>query len=113
MPFYSLETIHELAKDENKIILLGRKVEIYVANLGYFKADVADCIKKLWPSDFHKTIHYEDTKLTFYVYKGQCLSPSGEYDEVYIKLKLGYKGEICVEIGVILTNNFVKRGNLL
>lgn len=52
MPFYSLETIHEIAQDENKIILLGRKVEIDVANLGYFKADVADCIKNLWLSDF-------------------------------------------------------------
>ena len=99
MPFYLLETIHELAQDENNIILLGRKVEIDVANLGYFKADVAACIKNLWPSDFHKTIHYEDTKLTFDVYKGKCLSPSGEYEEVYMKLKLGCKGEICVEIG--------------
>jgi hypothetical protein len=27
------------------------------------------------------------------------INPSGEYDEVYMKLKLGCKGEICVEIG--------------
>ena len=39
------------------------------------------------------------TMLIFDVYKGKCLCPSGQYDEVYIKLKLGYKGEICVEIG--------------
>ncbi|OAD23619.1 hypothetical protein THIOM_000542, partial [Candidatus Thiomargarita nelsonii] len=37
MPFYSLETIREVAEDENKIIFLGRKVEIDIVNLGYFK----------------------------------------------------------------------------
>jgi hypothetical protein len=99
LPFYSLENVIEVAQDDNKIILLGRKVEADVNNLGYFEADVAFCIRSLRLSDFHKTIHYEDTLLTFDVYKGKCLSPSGEYDQVYIKLKLGYRGEVCIEIG--------------
>lgn len=97
MPFYSLETIREVAEDENKIIFLGRKVEIDIINLGYFQADVAACIKTLHLSHFSKTLHYG--KLTFDVYKTKCLSPSGKYDDIYIKLKLNYRGDLCVEIG--------------
>ncbi|KHD05932.1 MAG: type II toxin-antitoxin system MqsR family toxin [Pseudomonadota bacterium] len=99
MPVYSLDTIHEVAQDKNKVILLGRKVEIDVTNLGYFKAKVAACLRELHKSDFHKTIYYEDTKLTFDVYKTKCHSPLGEVDDIYIKLKLNYKGEVFVEIG--------------
>ncbi|MEN8219483.1 MAG: type II toxin-antitoxin system MqsR family toxin [Pseudomonadota bacterium] len=46
MPYYSLETIHEVAKDENKIFL-SRLAQRDASNLGYTKKDIAACLKEL------------------------------------------------------------------
>lgn len=45
MPFYSLETIHEVAKDKEKIFL-SRLAQRDSSNLGYNIKDIAKCIRK-------------------------------------------------------------------
>jgi hypothetical protein len=99
MPTYSLKTIREVARHENKIILLGRKVESDMTNLGYFKSDIATCLRNLRSSNFYKTLYYENANMIFDVYKARCLSPLGRYDEIYIKLKLNSENDVFVEIG--------------
>ena len=79
--------------------MLGRKVESDVINLGYFRRDVAACLRNLQPSQFRKTIRYENPEVIFDIYLANCRSSLGQWDEIYIKLKLNYRGEICVEIG--------------
>jgi hypothetical protein len=99
MPFYLLETIHQIAQDEKKILLLGRKVESDMINLGYFRRDVAACLRNLRLSNFRKTIRYDNPAVIFDIYQVKCHSASGASDEVYLKLKLNHRGEICIEIG--------------
>jgi hypothetical protein len=57
MPYDSLETIHEVAKDENKIFL-SRLAQRDASNLGYTKKDIIACIKELNNSNFLNTQKY-------------------------------------------------------
>jgi len=83
MPFYSLETIHEVAKDENKIFL-SRLAQRDASNLGYTKKDIA--------AQKYNGIVMDAYKIS---YQGSV----GNRDDLYIKLKLTSEYQIVISVG--------------
>ncbi|EDN69825.1 hypothetical protein BGP_0294 [Beggiatoa sp. PS] len=96
MPFYSLETIHKIAKDENKIFL-SRLAQRDASNLGYAKKDIAACLKALNHSNFLNTQKYNGIVMD--AYRISCQVSSGNRDEIYIKLKLTSEYKIVISVG--------------
>ncbi|VAW39280.1 hypothetical protein MNBD_GAMMA01-1968 [hydrothermal vent metagenome] len=89
MPHHDLEKVREAAK-LNNIEYRGFKLYRDIANLGYEKADVADCIEQLLESEFSKTIQYQDFSyddvyLCSYTKKN---NENAVEDKLYIKLRL-------------------------
>ncbi len=55
-------------------------------DLGYSTAEVIECLTRLKPSQFQKTIEYDDG--LYDVYLLHVKSPEGHYDEIYVKFKI-------------------------
>jgi len=96
MPFYSLETIHEIAQDENKIFL-SRLAQRDASNLGYTTKNIAACIKKLNNSDFLNTQKYNGIILD--AYRISCHVLLGNRDDIYIKLRLTSEYKVVISVG--------------
>ena len=95
-PDYSLDRIRELAKS-GKVDYATARVARDIANLGYPKEVVCDCLSKLSTEHFHESILYENQRTWLDVYKCGYVPPAevSEYleqtesgDSLYIKLRL-------------------------
>ena len=97
MPFFNLDKIR-VAASLQRIEYIGCKVRKDIANLGYTLVEVADSIASLTPTDFQKTILYQDqTAHDVYI---KNIIREEQTDKVYMKLRLLENGEIeIVEIG--------------
>jgi len=96
MPFYSLETIRQMAQDEGRIFL-SRIAQRDSSNLGYSIKDIAACIRELKASNFLNTQNYN--RIVMDAYKISYEGPSGHCDELYIKLKLTSDHKVVISVG--------------
>lgn len=82
-PIYDLQEVVRLAREGR--VLLRRSAQRDAQELGYSSLDINECIAALRPNDFHKSIEYEDG--SYDVYHTRFWSPSGNIDDLYVKLK--------------------------
>ncbi len=95
MPTYSLDVIHQMAREPDKIFL-SRLAQRDSLNLGYGMTDIVGCIGALQPSNFLNTQNYNGIILDAYriLYSG----PSGNVDDLYIKLRLTADQRLAISI---------------
>lgn len=91
-PKYPIEDIRKAA-DEDRVVYFGkgRAVQRDLANLGYCREDLIECLKSLSAGDFLKTVKYEEkvgeVDLLCDCYETQCSSVDrDEADAIYLKL---------------------------
>lgn len=84
---YSLSRVHELAA-HGSVSYVSRKVQVDVANLSYAPEDVHKCLQTLNDGHFHHAERYPPGKVWFDVYLIFYPGPTGDLDELYVKLKL-------------------------
>ncbi len=96
MPFYSLETIQQIAQDEERIFL-SRVAQRDSSNLGYGIKEIIECIRTLKNSNFLSTQNYNGIIMDAYRINYQ--GPLKRDDELYIKLKLTTDHKVVVVVG--------------
>ncbi|WP_321528301.1 type II toxin-antitoxin system MqsR family toxin [Sedimenticola selenatireducens] len=84
---YSLSCIKRLAA-EGSVSYASSRVQRHIENLDYSPSDVHECLSKLTPEHYQKSILYENRPSWLDVYHIRYAA-SGSYEEdLYIKLKL-------------------------
>lgn len=86
-PVYDLDRVRELAGNR-RVIYASRRVENDAENLDYGPDAVADCVASLQPEEFDESLRYANEKFWQDIYKCRRVSPKGDTDDLYIKLKL-------------------------
>lgn len=84
-PRYDLRQIHALAALQK--VWVNQTVQRDVSNLGYELDDVCRCLRELKASDFRHSGRY-DGPLWYDVYAIRFNAPTGQVDDLYIKLSL-------------------------
>lgn len=74
--------------EQGKINYGSKKVEEYVEALGYTPEDVQKCLMMLEDYNFQESILYDNANTWLDVYRIKFNSPTGEVDDLYIKLKI-------------------------
>lgn len=93
-PQFSLDQIKALAM-EGKVQYASGTVENDVENLGYSPETVHQCLATLEPQHFQRAIRYQNREVWLDEYQLKFASPTGDVDELYIKLRLN---KHCVTI---------------
>lgn len=97
-PIYKLADVQVLAADASNIDFHGLEAQKRSMGLGYSIEDVAHCIARLSPSDYHKRLVYKhgDPPTKFDVYKTRFKLNQNVTDYLYIKLALNGRGKLII-----------------
>lgn len=93
-PLYALAEIRTCAAAGR--VSMGKKVQLDIQNLGYTTADVCACLCALAESDYRKTVKYGD--IEYDVYRPKFPGPSGQIDDLYVKV--GQKGTTVAQVHI-------------
>ncbi len=84
---YSLRAVRDLAR-QGSVIYGSARVQRHIENLGYEPKDVHNCLACLEECHYRGTVRYENSRIWMDEYLISFSAPSGQIDDLYIKLKL-------------------------
>ena len=88
-PQYDLSELRVVARKGN--IVLKRRAARDSLNLNYYEDEIIECLCKISPSDYYKSISYRldnGKDVVFDVYKLECENSQQILNEMYIKVSI-------------------------